>query len=116
MQISRAKQQSGLLKIDGILDISAADELRRELSESLQQESAVSLDLSAVEACDAAALQVLWAAQKTAVRLSKPFGIAASSEQVINTSSALGLPVSSLMLAESASAATPKRKGKRRAK
>ncbi len=116
MQISRTKQQPGLVKIVGILDISAADELRRELSASLQQEPALSLDLSSVEACDAAALQVLWAARNTAARLNKSFGIAALSEQVINTSSALGIPVAGLLQAEPVPASKTKGKGKRRAK
>lgn len=55
------------LEIRGVLDLYHAQELRAVLAESLLSSAAVTLDLSGVEECGAAALQLLCSARRTAV-------------------------------------------------
>jgi anti-anti-sigma factor len=81
----------GVLSIAGALDIDAAHSLRDALLECLSHQPEVALDLSGVNACDAAALQVLLAAQRNAAALGKAFRIAGDSRPVTEAASALGL-------------------------
>jgi anti-anti-sigma factor len=92
MQIT--KDQSGVvLNIAGTLDISVAEELRDALVEFIEASSKPVVDLSGVDGCDTAALQLLCSAQKTAERCNKLFEVAAVSTAIENASAILGLPL-----------------------
>jgi anti-anti-sigma factor len=82
---------TGLLRISGTLDIDGADSLREALLDCLQHQPEIAADLSAVDGCDAAALQVLLAGRGDAVAAGKLFRIVAPSDAVTQTAAALGL-------------------------
>lgn len=103
MQIS-SDQAHGLLKIAGTLHISEAELLRQELCKCLAQETALSLDLSEVDACDAASLQLFYAARASALHQHKKFRVAVFSKAVTETGEALGMPLELLTKAESGGA------------
>jgi anti-anti-sigma regulatory factor len=82
---------AGVLTLAGKLDISIADELRTALRAHLAQYPAPALDLSQVEKCDAAVLQLLWSAQRTS-----PVRIAGCCPAVKEAAVALGLSLQEL--------------------
>ena len=84
---------TGALKISGALDIDAADPLREALLECFLHQPEVVADLSEVDACDAAALQVLLAGHRDAASLGKAFHLIAASSCVVETATALGLTI-----------------------
>lgn len=84
---------TGVLKISGTLDIDEANVLREALLDCFALQPEVAVDLSAVEACDAAALQVLLAGQRDAAALGKVFCVNAASPSVLETAEAIGLPL-----------------------
>lgn len=86
------EQFGSVLKISGSLDIGEIDMLHRALVDCFNRESAPEVDLSEVDACDASALQLLCAAQKSATRSNKPFRVVALSAGVMAAGAALGLP------------------------
>jgi len=81
----------GVLRFTGALDIREADALREALSESLKQFPSLEIDLSGVESCDATALQLLIAAQKSAEGRNQAFRISAFSEAVTDACTELGV-------------------------
>jgi anti-anti-sigma factor len=85
-----------VLKISGSLDIGAIDILHQALVDCLNRESAPEVDLSEVDACDASALQLLCAAQKSATRSNQPFRVVALSAGVTAAGAALGLQLEEL--------------------
>jgi len=85
-----------MMSIAGALEIGAAEELRNALRDFLDRAQRPSLDLSQVDGVDAAALQVLCSARKTADRSGKHLEIAAISAAVRTTSEALGLSLADL--------------------
>jgi anti-anti-sigma factor len=90
------KDESGtVLKIEGALDIGVAEELHKALLESLDDRVRM-LDLSGVESCDTAALQLLCAARKTGERQGNRLRFAGISAAVANSCTALGLPLEEL--------------------
>jgi anti-anti-sigma factor len=84
------------MSIAGALEIGSAEELRDNLRDFLDRTPCPILDLSRVGGVDAAALQVLCAARKTAERSGKVFQIAAVSAAITNKSEALGLSLADL--------------------
>jgi anti-anti-sigma factor len=84
------------LTLAGPLEIAVAEELCSALRDLLERAPHPTLDLSQVEAVDAAALQVLCSARKTAERDGKRLEIAAISPAVRNKSEALGLSLADL--------------------
>jgi anti-anti-sigma factor len=84
---------TGQLKISGTLDMVTANTLREALLECFLLEPEVVADLSAVDGCDAAALQVLLAGHKDAASFGKPFRMNAASPAVLETAEALGLSI-----------------------
>ncbi len=87
-----AKDDSGrVLKIAGALDIGEAEELHRILRDFVCGESGAVVDLAEVEACDTAALQLLYSARKTAARASRKLQFVGLSAAVRNTAAELGL-------------------------
>jgi len=84
---------TGVLKISGTLDIDTANSLREALLNCFLVQSEVAVDLSAVDECDAAGLQVLLAGQRDAACLGKIFHVHGAPAAVSATAAALGLPV-----------------------
>jgi anti-anti-sigma factor len=84
---------TGVLKISGPLDIDAADSLREALLDGFQRQPDVAADLSGVDMCDAAAVQVLLAAHGNLAYSGKAFRIVAASEAVTVTAAALGFSI-----------------------
>jgi anti-anti-sigma factor len=80
-----------VIEISGVLAINEAQELRDSLLRHSANNDHLLLDLSAVEACDTAGLQVLLAARRHAESLSKTFHLTAVSEPVLKMVSALGV-------------------------
>ena len=87
-------ETDGVLILAGTLDISSSDELRKALSDCLNREPEVKVDLSRADACDTAALQVLYSLHKSAGMSHKIFRITALSEAVEKMVTALGLSLS----------------------
>jgi anti-anti-sigma factor len=88
-------ENSGVVRIQGALSIGEVAEMREALCHSLSEKSNLVLDLSAVESCDTAALQLLCSARKTVdsrgqVRL---VGLCGA---VVNAAAALGLEIGEL--------------------
>ena len=73
MQI--VKDESGVLKLSGPLEISDAVELQQALRELLDTAAKPVVDLSEVDACDTAALQLLCSARRTAELSGKPYSV-----------------------------------------
>jgi anti-anti-sigma factor len=85
------------LKISGEQTIHTADELHKELAGYLAQSEAVIVDLSGVDECDTAALQLIWALRRSATERKQRFEITAISPAITETAAALGLPLDELM-------------------
>jgi anti-anti-sigma factor len=86
-------QTTGVLKISGTLDIEAANALREAFLDCLLQQPEPVADLSAVDGCDAAALQVLLAGRKHAAAAGKALRFLATSDAVIDAAAALGFRI-----------------------
>lgn len=92
MRIAKDESGSGL-HISGNLSVETAEELRAALLDVLAAASDVSLDLSAVEACDTAALQLFCSAGKTAQARGIRLEFVGMPDAVVRTALELGLPV-----------------------
>jgi len=79
------------MKVRGELSIQCADDLHRLFTESIGRDVDLVLDLSEVQTCDTAALQLICSLRKTAVRRGRGFRIAALSPAIELTVSALGM-------------------------
>ena len=91
-----ATENSGkVLKLTGPLTIHLAGETRNAIRgylANLAEDLSPTFDLSEVERCDAAGLQVLYSAHRTAEGMGKSLAFAALSEAVRDANTALGLP------------------------
>jgi len=85
------------LKISGEQTIHTADELHKALSDALHQSPAVVVDLSGVDECDTAALQLIYSLRRSAVERKQRFEITAVSPAITETAAALGLRLEELM-------------------
>jgi anti-anti-sigma factor len=85
------------LNIAGEQTIRTVDELHKALTEYLDRGPDVVLDLSEVEACDAAALQLVYALRQSAAERKQRFHLKAVSQAVCDTAAALGLSLEGLM-------------------
>ncbi|MGO8699322.1 MAG: lipid asymmetry maintenance protein MlaB [Limisphaerales bacterium] len=83
-------ESAGVLKLSGRLDIYATEAARAALLEHFGVLKSMRLDLAALEGCDAAGLQLLCAARKSAEQAGKSFK-AELSPAVRECSSRLGL-------------------------
>ncbi len=83
----------GTFRIAGRLDTSVAEALRNALVTCLQKHPAVALDLSGVEECGTAAVQLIYSARSSAAQAGKSFRITRVSAAVEKASTALGLRV-----------------------
>jgi anti-anti-sigma factor len=86
-------ETTGALKLGGALEIGAADLLRDCLRDYFQRQPKYLLDLSEVNSCDAAALQLLLAARQTAARSGRSFRLSGISTAVGETAAALGVSI-----------------------
>ncbi len=92
------EEEGAALKIQDPLDINSVEELHEALTQYASRESNLELDLSRVQHCDAAGLQLLCALRKSAVTLGKTLRISAVSKPFTTLALELGLPVESLTL------------------
>lgn len=84
-------EHDGVLKIAGDVGINDVEELHRVLRDFVGAASRPTVDMSGVESCDTAALQLLTAARKTAERAGKPFDFVGLSPAIVDVSAVLGL-------------------------
>ena len=89
-------ESSGVLKIAGTLSIPAAEDVRKALSDAFNGNSGPVLDLSGIEDCDTAGLQLLWSAINTAQRLNKRLRLLEIPSAVAEIAAVLGLPLQQL--------------------
>jgi len=87
------------LKITGEQSIRTANELHKALAECLDRGLAVVVDLSGVDECDTAALQLIYALRQSAVLRKHRFHITAVSPAITETAAALGLHLEALSTA-----------------
>ncbi|MEO8660721.1 MAG: STAS domain-containing protein [Bryobacteraceae bacterium] len=85
-------ETTGMLRIAGMLDIDVAQRLRESLLNCLSLPP-VAVDLSRVEGCDAAALQVLLAACRHSTAAGNGLQLHALSPSISETASALGFSI-----------------------
>jgi len=85
------------LKITGAQTIRTADELQKMLADYRDRGPAVDVDLSEIDECDAAAVQLIYALRRSAVERKQRFQITAVSAAITETAAALGLRIEELM-------------------
>jgi anti-anti-sigma regulatory factor len=91
---------TGLLKISGSLHVNDAEKLCHGLRDQLAEGQELVLDLSEVDACDTACLQLFYAARNSALRQQKPFRVTALSSAIVDTGKILGMPLELLTLSK----------------
>jgi len=84
-------EPDAVLKISGAIDIGGADELCAALAAYAMREPPLTLDLSGVDGCDTAALQLFCSLRKTALDANKALRIGALSTAIVEASAAVGL-------------------------
>lgn len=84
------------LTFGGEWSIGNAEELRKLLTGFLEPGPDVILDLSAVQACDTAAMQLICSLHRTGIDRGQHIRIAALSPAIVETAAALGLPIPEL--------------------
>lgn len=87
-----ASPEAHILRLDGDLDLYHAETAREALLKQLSGSAALELDLSGVEACDTAGIQLLLAARRSAVAAGKPFVIHATAPALATCGERLGVP------------------------
>jgi anti-anti-sigma factor len=92
------REEHGIVRCEGNLDIRSVEELRTLLSEWFVRNGQLTLDLSAVESCDTAGLQLLYSARQQIASHRKQMAIQAPSAVVEQTALALGIPLEALGL------------------
>jgi anti-anti-sigma factor len=83
--------------MEGALQIAAVAELRDALRESLAESGELTLDLTGVDGCDAAGVQLLLAVRRSAAQASKRLRLVGLEGGVAAAAAALGLPAEALM-------------------
>jgi len=89
-------ESEGVLKFSGTLDIYAVDAARDVLIQHVQNNPRLILDLSEVEECDVAGLQLLFSVRKTIESLCKSLEVKRVSQAIIDACAALGLGMDQL--------------------
>jgi anti-anti-sigma factor len=90
------RKNDGPVQVRGELHISEAQELRSALIGELAAVSRLVLDLSEVDSCDTASLQLLCSLQKSAQCDGKELRLLAPSAAIHNATSVLGLSIEDL--------------------
>jgi anti-anti-sigma regulatory factor len=93
------------LKITGEQTIGTADELHAALTQYLDRGLDVVVDLSEVDECDTAALQLIYALQQSAVQRKQRFHITALSPAITETAAVLGFDIEALTTSRGPAAA-----------
>lgn len=86
-------EEKGLIKIGGALDIGEVGVLRDALIRLGAEQRPLVLDLSAVESCDTAAVQLLYSLFQAGAQSNQTVSIVAFSTAVIDTASSVGLAI-----------------------
>jgi ABC-type transporter Mla MlaB component len=86
-----ADQCDTALILTGALDNSTVDEVHKALLAHLEHHSRISLNLSQIESCDAAGLQLLIAMQRSAGAAAKPFAVIAPTNAFTTACANLGI-------------------------
>ena len=86
----------GILSISGAAAIGDVDALQKALTESLKTEHGLKLDLSALDSCDTACMQLLISARHSAQQLGKRWLITARSSALEAAGAAVGLSIERL--------------------
>jgi len=84
-------EDDGVLKIAGDVRIPAVEELHTVLRDFVRTAPSPTVDLSGVETCDTAMLQLLSSARKTAEQVSRPLEYVGLSDQILDACALLGL-------------------------
>lgn len=98
------------LALTGLLHIDTVDDLHKCLMDHVAGRGAISLDVSEIESCDAAGLQLLLALKRSADASNKTFAIVAASDALTAIAGRLGVSAAQLGIAirsTAARAATP---------
>lgn len=90
MQIHQ-DQRDTPVKLTGVLDINTAAEVLKTLLVHLEHKARISVDLSQIESCDAAGIQLLLAMQRSAKAAGKPFALIAATEAFTAVCASLGI-------------------------
>ncbi len=85
------KEGKAIVKIKGAMSVEEAAELGRALLEGITENSGLEIDLSEVDDCDTAGIQLLCSTGKTARESKKDFSITACSDQVKDVADRIGL-------------------------
>ena len=89
---------TSILTLPASLTLSAVEGVRAMLQPHLQPGARMQLDLSAVLACDAAGLQLLWAAHRSLVQQGAGLVLASPSAAVNRAAQDLGFDLGSLTI------------------
>jgi anti-anti-sigma factor len=90
-------ERNGVLQLAGELGIDVVEQLHTVLRDFVHTATRPTIDLTQVDTCDSAALQLLCSARKTAECEGKPFELLGLSAAIVETSAALGLSLSSCL-------------------
>ncbi|MGA2244955.1 MAG: STAS domain-containing protein [Verrucomicrobiota bacterium] len=90
------QRETNTVRFAGDLDIYNGDAVRHALTEHLAGEHGLELDCSRVETCDAAGIQLLVAARRSALAAGKAFSIHAPAPAIDQCAELLGLPPQAL--------------------
>ncbi len=69
------REQTQSIRLSGCVDISAAAGLKRVLTEALEAQLVLRMDVSALESVDVTVIQLLWAAKSEAMMAGREFCI-----------------------------------------
>jgi len=98
MQIVQDQRYTSL-ELAGILDINTTEEVHKALLAHFERHDRISLDLSQIESCDAAGVQLLLAAQRSGEASGKSFGVVGATDTFTAVCAALGIPSEQLIAA-----------------
>jgi anti-anti-sigma factor len=84
------------MTLTGDWNIGNVDDLRRLLAGCLDSGKEIVLDLSGVEGCDTAALQLVWSMRRTALQRGVGFRVAEVSRAMAEIAGSLGLSIEEL--------------------
>jgi phospholipid transport system transporter-binding protein len=90
------RQREGAVQVTGELHIGDAEQLRSALARELMAATALVVDLSGVDSCDAASMQLFCSLRKSAERDGKQLQILEPSTAMCETSAIIGLSLEDL--------------------
>src|SRR5690348_15722358 len=90
MTLTITRNGTGLISLSGGLDLYGVETLRAALLQELQENRPLVLELTGIASCDAAGLQLLCAAEKSASHAQRPITIVGLSTAFRQAAEALG--------------------------